>query len=279
MTSMRKKAREVALEHAERLIGATLPESSFDVAISGAMPPACLSHSNEILEELARVLKPNGTLHVCEPVVTRGIIAGLRSMQKLSSALKLSGFINVSEVALLKSGNELDACFKDGLRKLGWSLTEEQLETIGLVQVQASKPGYEIGASTQLSLPQTTKQGVSGPSLDQIWTLTASDALDTEVVDSDTLLAEEDFLKPNPESLKSDCGPNSGSRKACKNCTCGLAEILASEKEKPKPVTSSCGNCYLGDAFRCASCPYLGMPAFKPGEQIRLSDRQLKPDV
>jgi anamorsin len=151
-----------------------------------------------------------------------------------------------------------------------------------------------------------------------IWTLNSPS---TPSIDSESLLTPADRERPIPT-----CAPVNGApirkKKACKNCTCGLAELLEEEASRDKVVvldnpvdgaaveiqssekdrllaaaknapkaTSSCGNCYLGDAFRCASCPYLGgfwwttfflfvfrwldhgltgLPAFKPGEKVEI---------
>ena len=99
----------------------------------------------------------------------------------------------------------------------------------------------------------------------RVWKVDNEEDLD-DLIDPDDLLTEED--KTVPDKTKYTCGPKSEKKKACKNCSCGYAEELAG---KPAPIVkSSCGSCYLGDAFRCASCPYLGMPAFKPGENVKI---------
>lgn len=78
------------------------------------------------------------------------------------------------------------------------------------------------------------------------------------------LIDEFELLDGDEVPEKENDGDCSTKRRACKNCTCGRAEQEAAEEKSAAPaVTSACGNCWKGDAFRCASCPFLGKPAFQ----------------
>lgn len=128
----------------------------------------------------------------------------------------------------------------------------------------------------------------------------SDDLDDDDLIDEDTLMTEEDLLRPI--NIPAECQPKAGKRRrACKDCSCGLAERLAKEDaekraEADKKLESvklatddlaeidftvqgkvgSCGNCSLGDAFRCDGCPYIGLPPFKPGEEVRLLNNDVQ---
>ncbi|TQV92037.1 hypothetical protein V2A60_004344 [Cordyceps javanica] len=126
------------------------------------------------------------------------------------------------------------------------------------------------------------------------------DDLDDDIIDEETLMTEEDLKRPI--NIPLECQPKPGKRRrACKDCSCGLAERLEAEDaakraETEKTLASfklaaddltevdftvqgkvgSCGNCALGDAFRCDGCPYIGLPPFKPGEEVRLLNNDVQ---
>jgi len=212
------------------------------------------------LASLVSCLKPNGQFKVS---VLAGTDEAVPDVSVISMAFLLSGLVAESEQREANGTNTLVA-----IKKV-------------MDKSQAEGKKIDLSASTHV---EEKKQDGSSPARINV-KVTIGDLEDEDIIDEDQLLEEDGggLLAPPDVSLSArKAGDDCGGRKACDDCTCGRAEQEASaaasvdsEPAPKQPLTSSCGNCGKGDAFRCASCPYLGKPAFKPGEEylvLELSD-------
>ncbi|KAH7887959.1 cytokine-induced anti-apoptosis inhibitor 1, Fe-S biogenesis-domain-containing protein [Phlebopus sp. FC_14] len=235
--------------------------SSIHVVLTSIEYSSLLPNLRPLLSQLLLGLSPLGTLHLLN--VSPGLTA-------LPQELTLAGFTILESIL---GGTD--------------------------ARIVAQKPAHptSIPLPPKAALPLRRQPTSSRQSSKRaLWTLSSPS---TPSIDPDALLTPADRARPVPT-----CEPVTPGaprrKKACKNCSCGLAEIEAEEAEKGKIVlldadgavevgagddekerlvaaakaapkaTSSCGSCFLGDAFRCASCPYLGLPAFNPGEKVEI---------
>lgn len=238
-----------------------LPQDHYDNIILASTDDTTVTQLGAILPRLIQALRPGKSVHI--PAGPQG---------NLRSDAIIAGFsVNAGSDGMILTRPETSASSVPLLR-----LKRKSGKSI-------NGGGASASSSSSISekadrLRATLAQGGAGK------------------VDEATLLQADDYLKP-VITQPPECAPTAGKRrKACKDCSCGLREMEEAEIRAQNAVqqkialgsdelaeidftavmgsknpVSSCGSCYLGDAFRCSGCPYLGMPAFKPGEKVKLS--------
>ena len=228
------------------------------------------------------------------------------------ATLILDGLTSLGKLHILNAPSGL--ALPDELTLLGFTVLYITLSSSGTTVV-AQKPARSYSLKTKKVITAATngngaeaiamplpRRGKTNPkdsgkqaSKEALWTLVSPS---TPSIDAEALLTPADRQRPVT------CDPATPSsaprkKKACKGCTCGLAEIEKAEEEAEQTelanrlkvvlldedgvievnaangvdkererlkkaaesatkATSSCGSCYLGDAFRCSSCPYRG---------------------
>ncbi|KAL9423252.1 hypothetical protein AB3S75_035360 [Citrus x aurantiifolia] len=224
-----------------------LPVESFSIDIVLSISSSHELPGDQLLEEISRVLKPGGTILIYKKLTSdKGDVD--KAISALEGKLLLAGFLDAQHIQLK-------------------SVVPAEVVSFG---VKGKKPTWKIGSSFAI---KKAPKSLAKLQVDD----------DSDLIDEDTLLTEEDLKKPQLP-LVGDCEVGS-TRKACKNCICGRAE--AEEKVEKLGLTvdqlnnpqSACGSCGLGDAFRCSTCPYKGLPPFKLGEKVSLSSNFLVADI
>ena len=202
------------------------------------------------MDQFSKLARPGSQITIVQAIGTGGRIF---NKDKLISAIKLAGLVGVQEPKdVLVSEDEKN--------QIAESLNVNPAD-FQLVEIQCMVPNFASGSSAKLSFASKIKK----PAEKKVWNLMDSDNEDDEdLINENDLLDEEDMAKPDQASLRGECFlmkrltkltyPNSGffffvvcgttgKRKACKDCSCGLAEELSEGKEpQKKSFTSSCGS-------------------------------------
>lgn len=200
-------------------------------------------------------------------------------LEKVSAAsfgeVKVSGFIPDSDCQ-----GQLYRVMKDGAKVVIVGISSEDaavlpndMKMMGFGEVTVTEDGNlasRLLVATKPDWGNSNKASLKvGGSTEKKWSMGGGDLAEMDLVD------EDDLLNDGITVDAAACAPpaDGGKKRACKNCSCGLAEVEAAElkgeqtKIDPLVKASGCGSCSKGDAFRCASCPFLGKPAFEPGQE------------
>ena len=204
------------------------------------------------MDQFSKLARPGSRITIVQAIGTGGRIF---SKDKLISAIKLAGLVGVQEPKdVLVSEDEKN--------QIAESLNVNPAD-FQLVEIQCMVPNFASGSSAKLSFASKIKK----PAEKKVWNLMDSDNEDDEdLINENDLLDEEDMAKPDQASLRGECFlaanekinqtdiskfefiffvvcGTTGKRKACKDCSCGLAEELSEGKEpQKKSFTSSCGS-------------------------------------
>ncbi|KAJ6627553.1 Fe-S cluster assembly protein DRE2 [Mycena sp. CBHHK59/15] len=257
-----ERSRKVDKQMLDRLVeGATFLDassySSAHVTLSVSEYQDLLPKAADLLSQLREGLVPLGTLH----------LYNLPTPPTYASELTLAGFTVLSAHGTL------------------------------IAQKPAHAPSAALSLKKPPAVPLLSRKKTDPAMKKALWALSAPSV---PSIDAEALLTPADRARPVPT-----CEPVNASaprrKRACKNCSCGLRELEEEELRASKVVvldgaqdgearavsqdererllraaaaapkaTSSCGSCFLGDAFRCEGCPYLGLPAFQPGEKVEI---------
>jgi hypothetical protein len=204
---------------------------SFAAIVSGSRFPQTVQHDIDVLDQLVQLASPGAKIKIVQAVSDN--TENLVSATKLASNLKLAGLVGLQDPKEVSLNTEERQEIKEMLK-----LTAT--EDFNVVEVTCNSPNFVAGSSRPLSFAQKIKKPLPKPAEKPVWSLDMDDD-EVDLIDENDLLDEEDLIKPDEASLRV-CG-TTGKRKACKDCSCGLAEELDAGKDPvKKSVTSSCGS-------------------------------------